>query len=76
MINYKKIINNLTNLFQLGLLTTKDIKQEIRNLIQFKKEKTMNELNNSHSRDLEELKNKINSLKLEIQKLKKLVGKR
>ena len=74
MINYKKIINNLTNLFQLSLLTTKDIKQEIRNLIQFKKEKTMNELNNSHSRDLEELKNKINSLK--IQKLKKLVGKR
>lgn len=76
MINYKKIINNLTNLFQLSLLTTKDIKQEIRNLIQFKKEKTINELNNSHSRDLEELKNKINSLKLEIQKLKKLVGKR
>jgi cell shape-determining protein MreC len=76
MINYKKIINNLTNLFQLSLLTTKDIKQEIKNLIQFKKEKTMNELNNSHSSDLEELKNKINSLKLEIQKLKKLVGKR
>lgn len=76
MINYKKIINNLTNLFQLSLLTTKDIKQEIKNLIQFKKEKTMNELNNSHSRDLEELKNKINNLKLEIQKLKKLVGKR
>ena len=76
MINYKKIINNLTNLFQLSLLTTKDIKQEIKNLIQFKKEKTMNELNNSNSRDLEELKNKINSLKLEIQKLKKLVGKR
>ena len=76
MINYKRIINNLTNLFQLSLLTTKDIKQEIRNLIKFKKEKTMNELNNSHSRDLEELKNKINSLKLEIQKLKKLVGKR
>jgi cell division protein FtsB len=76
MINCKKIINNLINLFQLSLLTTKDVKHEIRNLIQFKKEKTMNELNNSHSRDLEELKNKINSLKLEIQKLKKLVGKR
>jgi hypothetical protein len=76
MINCKKIINNLTNLFQLSLLTTKDIKQEIRNLIKFKKEKTMNELNNSHSRDLEELKNKINILKLEIRKLKKLVGKR
>lgn len=76
MINYKKIINNLTNLFQLSLLTTKDIKQEIRNLIQFKKEKKMNELNNSLSGDLEEIKNKINKLKLEIQKLKKLVGKR
>jgi hypothetical protein len=76
MINYKKIINNLTNLFQISLLTTKDIKQEIRNLIQFKKEKNINQLNNSVSGDLEEIKNKINKLKLEIQKLKKLVGKR
>ena len=76
MINYKKIINNLTNLFQISLLTTKDIKQEIRNLIQFKKEKNINQLNNAVSRDLEEIKNKINKLKLEIQKLKKLVGKR
>ena len=76
MINYKKIINNLTNLFQISLFTTKDIKQEIRNLIQFKKEKNINQLNNSLSSDLEEIKNKINKLKLEIQKLKKLVGKR
>ena len=76
MINYKKIINNLTNLFQISLLTTKDIKQEIRNLIQFKKEKNINQLNNLLSSDLEEIKNKINKLKLEIQKLKKLVGKR
>ncbi|CAO6131898.1 hypothetical protein MCEMSEM45_00829 [Candidatus Pelagibacterales bacterium] len=76
MINYKKIINNLTNLFQISLLTTKDIKQEIRNLIQFKKEKNINQLNNSLSSDLEEIKKKINKLKLEIQKLKKLVGKR
>ena len=76
MINYKKIINNLTNLFQISLLTTKDIKQEIRNLIQFKKEKNINQLNNSLSSDLEEIKNKINKLKLEIHKLKKLVGKR
>ena len=76
MINYKKIINNLTNLFQISLLTTKDIKQEIRNLIQFKKEKNINQSNNSLSSDLEEIKNKINKLKLEIQKLKKLVGKR
>ena len=76
MINYKKIINNLTNLFQISLLTSKDIKQEIRNLIQFKKEKNINQLNNSLSSDLEEIKNKINKLKLEIQKLKKLVGKR
>ena len=76
MINYKKIINNLTNLFQISLLTTKDIKQEIKNLIQFKKEKNTNQLNNSLSSDLEEIKNKINKLKIEVQKLKKLVGKR
>ena len=64
MINYKKIINNLTNLFQISLLTTKDIKQEIRNLIQFKKEKNINQLNNSLSSDLEEIKNKINNITL------------
>ena len=39
MNNYKKVINDFVNLFQLGILTAKDIKQEISNIIQFKKEK-------------------------------------
>ena len=41
MNNYKKVINDFINLFQLGVLTAKDIKQEISNIIQFKKEKIM-----------------------------------
>jgi hypothetical protein len=76
MNNYKKVINNFVNLFQLGLLTAKDIKQEISNIIQFKKEKIMHHFNNSYEEDLRESKNKINKLNLEIERLKKLVRKR
>ncbi len=76
MNNYKKVINDFVNLFQLGLLTAKDIKQEISNIIQFKKEKIMHHFNNSSKEDLKELKNKINKLNLEIERLKKLVRKR
>jgi hypothetical protein len=76
MNNYKKVINDFVNLFQLGILTAKDIKQEISNIIQFKKEKIMHYFNNSSQEDLQELKNKINKLNLEIERLKKLVRKR
>ena len=76
MNNYKKVINDFINLFQLGVLTAKDIKQEINNIIQFKKEKIMNHFNNYTQEDLKELKKKINKLNLEIESLKKLVRKR
>ena len=76
MNNYKKVINDFINLFQLGVLTAKDIKQEISNIIQFKKEKIMNHFNNYTQEDLKELKKKINKLNLEIESLKKLVRKR
>ena len=76
MNNYKKVINDFVNLFQLGVLTAKDIKQEINNIIQFKKEKIMHYFNNSSQKDLQELKNKINKLSLEIERLQKLVRKR
>ena len=76
MNNYKKVINDFVNLFQLGFLTAKDIKQEISNIIQFKKEKIMNHFNNYTQEDLKELKKKINKLNLEIESLKKLVRKR
>ena len=76
MNNYKKVINDFVNLFQLGILTAKDIKQEISNIIQFTKEKIMHHFNNSSQEDLRELKNKINKLNLEIERLKKLVRKR
>jgi ribosomal protein S2 len=76
MNNYKKVINDFLNLFQLGILTAKDIKQEISNIIHFKKEKIMNHFNNYTQEDLKELKKKINKLNLEIESLKKLVRKR
>ena len=76
MNNCKKVINDFINLFQLGVLTAKDIKQEINNIIQFKKEKIIHYFNNSSQKDLQELKNKINKLSLEIERLQKLVRKR
>ena len=76
MNNYKKVINDFVNLFQLGILTAKDIKQEISNIIQFKKEKIMNRFNNSSQEDLRKMKSEINKLNLEIERLKKLVRKR
>ncbi|MCF8523748.1 MAG: hypothetical protein K9F96_02875 [Candidatus Fonsibacter sp.] len=76
MNNYKKVINDFINLFQLGVLTAKDIKQEINNIIQFKKEKIMHYFNNSSQKDLQDLKNKINKLSLEIERLQKLVRKK
>ena len=76
MNNYKKVINDFVNLFQLGILTAKDIKQEISNIIQFKKEKIMNHFNNYTQEDLKKLKKKINKLNLEIENLKKLVRKK
>ena len=76
MNNYKKVINDFINLFQLVVLTAKDIKQEINNIIQFKKEKIMHYFNNSSQKDLQELKNKINKLSLEIERLQKLVRKK
>ena len=76
MNNYKKVINDFINLFQLGVLTAKDIKQEINNIAQFKKEKIMHYFNNSSQKNLQELKNKINKLSLEIERLQKLVRKK
>ena len=76
MNNYKKILNDFINLFQLGILTAKDIKQEISTIIQFKKEKIMHQFNKSSEKDLKELKIKINKLNLEIKRLRKLVRKR
>ena len=76
MNNNKKVINDFISLFQLGVLTAKDIKQEINNIIQFKKEKIMHYFNNCSQKDLQELKNKINKLSLEIERLQKLVRKK
>ena len=76
MNNYKKVINDFVNLFQLGILTAKDIRQEISNIIQFKKEKIIHHFNNSSQEDLRQIKSKINKLNLEIERLKKLVRKR
>jgi polyhydroxyalkanoate synthesis regulator phasin len=76
MNNYKKIINDFVNLFQVGIVTAKDIKQEAINILKFKIENVKSRFNISSKEDLEVLKKKIDRLNLEIKELNNLIRKR
>jgi len=76
MNNYKKIINDFVNLFQVGIVTAKDIKQETINILKFKIENVKICFNISSKEELEVLKKKIDRLSLEIKELNNLIRKR
>jgi polyhydroxyalkanoate synthesis regulator phasin len=76
MNNYKKIINDFVNLFQVGIVTAKDIKQEAINILKFKIENVKSRFNISSKEELEVLKKKIDRLSLEIKELNNLIRKR
>jgi len=76
MNNYKKIINDFVNLFQVGIVTAKDIKQETINILKFKIENVKSRFNISSKEELEVLKKKIDRLSLEIKELNNLIRKR
>jgi polyhydroxyalkanoate synthesis regulator phasin len=76
MNNYKKIINDFVNLFQVGIVTAKDIKQEAINILKFKIENVKMRFNISSKEELEVLKKKIDRLNLEIKELNNLIRKR
>jgi hypothetical protein len=76
MNNYKKIINDFVNLFQVGIVTAKDIKQEAINILKFKIENVKSRFNISSKEELEVLKKKIDRLNLEIKELNNLIRKR
>jgi len=76
MNNYQKVINDFANLLQTGILTAKDIKQEVTNILKFKIEYIKNRFNISSKEELEALKIKIDKLNLEIKELKNLIRKR
>jgi polyhydroxyalkanoate synthesis regulator phasin len=76
MNNCKKILNDFANLLQKSVLITKDIKEEISNILKFKRENILQRLNVSSQDQVNELELKINKLNLEIKKLKNLTRKR
>jgi len=45
MEKYKKIITNIAELIETGLISSKDLKKETENLFNFKKEEFINKLN-------------------------------
>jgi polyhydroxyalkanoate synthesis regulator phasin len=76
MNNCKKVINDFVNLFQTGILTAKDLREEASNILKFKIENIKNRFNLSSKEDLDALKKKIDKLNLEIKELKNLIRKR
>ena len=76
MNNYKKIINDFVNLFQIGIFTVKDLREEAINILKFKVENIRNKFNLSSQEELNMLKKKIDKLNLEIKELKNLIRKR
>ena len=71
MKNSEKILNTLSKLIENGVLTSKDIKNEILNELTFKKEKIINELNLVSRDEFEVLKKIVQRQEIVIKELKK-----
>ena len=76
MEKYNKLLENITELVEKGLFTSRDLKKEVENLLKYKMEIIANRLNlvsreefEIQKKIIEKLQQKINKLK--IQKIKK-----
>ena len=67
----KKLIDRLTKLVEEGLLTSKDIGNEIKNSLNYKKESVINKLNLVTRDEFEIQKNRLDKIQEEFSKLKK-----
>ena len=67
----KKIIDRLAKLIEEGLLTSKDIGDEIKNSLQYKKESIINKLNLVTRDEFEIQKARLDKIQEEFVKLKK-----
>jgi len=76
MNNFKKIVSDFVNIIQKGILTGKDIKDEIINLLKFKGESIAQQLNLSTKEELDLVNKKIENLSKEIKSLKASLRKR
>ncbi len=76
MNNFKKIVSDFVNIIQKGILTGKDIKDEIITLLKFRGESIAQQLNLSTKEELDLVNKKIENLSKEIKSLKASLRKR
>ena len=72
MKNSEKILKTLSNLIENGVLSSKDIRDEISTDLKFKKDKIISKLNLVSREEFEVLKKIIEKQDQEIKKLKKI----
>ena len=72
MSNSEKILKTLSHLVENGILTSKDIREEMITDLKFKKDKIINKLNLVSREEFEVLKKIIEKQDQEIKKLKKI----
>ena len=72
MSNSEKILKTLSHLVENGILTSKDIREEVITDLKFKKDKIINKLNLVSREEFEVLKKIIEKQDQEIKKLKKI----
>ena len=71
MEKYNKLLRNITELFEKGLINSKDLKKDIEDSLKFKMEVIVNQLNLVSREEFEIQKKIIKKLQEEISRLKK-----
>ena len=74
MEKYNKFIRNITELIEKGLFTSRDLKKEVENVLQFKVENIANRLNLVSREEFEVQKKRIEKLQKDLIKLKTKKG--
>ena len=69
MTKYKNFISDIARLIETGLVSSKDIKKEIENIIKFRTEGMINKLNLVSREDFEVQKKLVDKLLKEIKKI-------
>ena len=71
MQNYKKFIKNITELIEKGLVSTKDIKEEVENIVKFQADNIVNKLNLVSREEFEVQKKIIQKLQEDLARIKR-----
>ena len=74
MEKYNKFLRNITELIEKGLFTSRDLKQEVEDVLKFKVENVANRLNLVSREEFEVQKKRIEKLQKDLIKLKNKKG--